>query len=68
MELGKSIINLIEESVCHIRRNSWHIIDSSISSGIMFNKEYNNAYSNQIWQSVSEPIINSSIRLAYGYR
>ena len=68
MELGKSIINLIEESVCHTRRGCWHIIDSSISSGIMFNNAYNNAYSNQIWQSVSDPIINSSIRLSYGYR
>ena len=55
MKLGKSIINLIEESVCQIRRGCWLVIDSSESSV---------AISNQIWQSVSDPVINSSIKLS----
>lgn len=65
MELGKSIRNLIEESVCHIRRNSWRVMDSSLSNGISL---LNDSFSNQVWQSVSDPTINSSIRLSYGYR
>lgn len=67
MELGKSIRNLIEESVCQIRRGCWFVIDSSESFVVItwFN-DY--SFSNQVWQSVSDPIINSSINLTDGYR
>ena len=58
MKLGKSIINLIEESVCQIRRGCWLVIDSSESSVAI------TLISNQIWQSVSDPVINSSIKLS----
>lgn len=63
MKLGKSIINLIEESVCQIRRGCWLVIDSSESSvAITWFNDY--SFSNQIWQSVSDPVINSSIKLS----